>query len=259
MVVATRIDSFVPAIITQQNLYDGIKQAFSNAGYPAPFDEYTSGTDKFVVYAVVIDSTKLAGTAYLRIRVSNAFVLAQQLYTSWSVASHTGSNSSSEIAYSAFANNLQINLIALNANPEYKFVLAWQSNVFSPLGYLSPTHKPSWWDLNSFPYVFIPAYNDFSSIRTSNLTPYTQIDNDIALFGNTRLATANRITNRRDVLQGWLLLNQSNTGLAGRTSDDLILFSGSGTTRFDVLQIPGSNNQYLVLVPGNGGLAARVA
>jgi len=253
------MDSFVAPTITQQNLYDGIKQAFTNAGYPAPFDEFTSGTDKIAVYAVIIDSTKLAGTAYLRIRVTTALVVAQQIYSGWTVSTHVGTNGSTEITYTALASNLQVNFVALNANPEYKLILVYQNTVYYPLGYCSPNNKPSWWDLNSFPYVFIPTGNTFSLFRTSALNPYNTTEHDIALAGTSRLGSVNTISNRRDILQGLILLSQSNTGLSGRTSDDLVLFAGSSTSRFDVLQIPNSSNQYLILNPSSGGLAVRVA
>lgn len=259
MAVATRIDSFIAPNITQQSFYDGLKQAFTNAGYPAPFDDYTSGTERIIVYAVVIDATKLAGTAYLRIRITTALVLGIQIYSGWSTSTRTGSNGSTEIVYTALVNNIQINLIALNANPEYKFVLVQQSAFCLPLGYFSPVNKPSWWDLNSFPYAFLPDGISFNVVRTPTLNPYGNSEHDIGLSNATRLGTANRISNRRDILQGLILLSQSNAGLSGRTSDDMVLFSGSGTTRFDILQVPGSTNQYLVLNPSNGGLALRVA
>lgn len=259
MVVATRVDSFITPTITQQNLYDGIKQAFVDAGYSAPFDEFTSGTDKIVVYAVVLDSSKLAGTAYLRIRVTTALVVALQILSGWTASTHTGTNGSTEISYTALVSNLQVNFIALNANPEYKLILVYQNKLYYPLGYFSPANKPSWWDLNSFPYVFVPTENTFVYFRSSSLNPYSNTEHDIALGGTSRLGTLNTISNRRDVLQGLILLTQSNTGLSGRTSDDLVLFAGSGTSRFDILQIPNSSNQYLVLAPNSGGLAARIA
>ncbi len=259
MAVATRVDSFITPTITQQNLYDGIKQAFAFAGYPAPFDEFISGTDKIAVYAAVVDSSKPAGTAYLRIRVTTALAVAIQNYSAWTIASHTGANGSSEVFYSGLANNIQVNFIALNANLELKLVLVYQNATYYPLGHFSPANKPSWWDLNSFPYVFIPTSNIYTPLRTSYSNPYNNSDYDIALSGTSRLGTAHTISNRRDILQGLILLTQSNAGLSGRTSDDLVLFSGSGVSRFDVLQIPNSTNQYLVIMPGSGGLAVRIA
>lgn len=259
MAVATKIDSFIAPTITQQNLYDSIKQGFANAGYSAPFDEFTSGTDRIVIYAVVVDSTKLAGTAYLRIRVTTALAVNQQIYSGWSTSTRTGSNGSAEVGYAAFTTNLAVNVIALNANPEYRLILLYQNTAYYPLGHFSPTNKPTWWDLNSFPYVFIPIGNNFNFLRSSNLNPHNNSEYDIGLAMTTRLGTANTITNRRDILQGLILLSQNNTGLGGRTSDDLVLFSGNGTSRFDILQIPNSTNQYLVINPSSGGIAVRIS
>lgn len=259
MAIATRNDSFVAPTITQQLLYDAIKQAMINAGYSSPFDEYTSGTDKIVVYAIVLDSTKTFGTTYLRVRVTTAFAVGQQLYSTWNATTHTGTNASTEYVATAFSSSAQINFTALNGGIEYKLALLYQGSLFYPLGYLSPANRPSWWDLNTWNYCLHPGTATFSSFRSPSSTPYANNALYDSSLNIARMGSANLQTNRRDILPGILIYSQSNQGIGGRTSDDLIMVAGTGSTRFDTLQAPGDAKQYLILVPDAGGLAIRVA
>ena len=259
MAIATKTDSFIAPTITQQSLYDGIKQAMSNAGYSTVFDEFTSGTDRIVIYAIVLDSTKTYGTTYLRVRITSSFVVGQQLYSTWDATAHAGTNPSTEYTSTAFLNSVQINFTALNGSTEYKFVLIQQSALFYPLGYISPANKPNWWDLNAFNYCFHLVDSVFFNFRSTSITPYAGNNSTYdSSLNQSRMGTANQQTNRRDILPGILFYNQANQGIGGRSSDDLVMVAGNGTTRFDILQAPGDNKQYLLLNPASGGLAVRV-
>lgn len=258
MVITARTDSFVSPTLTQQSVYDGIKTAFANAGYPAPFDEFTSGTDRVVVYAVVLDATKTYGTSYLRIRLTTGFVIGQQLFSTWAIATHTGTNGNTEITYTAFTTNIAVNFVSLNGGAEYKLVLAYQGTIYVQLGFVSPENRPSWWDLNAWNYCYLPTTNTFSVYRSTALNPFANTENDTNL-GVSRMSIANVITNRRDILPGVVLFTQANQGIVGRTSDDFVMVAASGMTRFDIVQIPGDTRQYLLLNSGNGALALRFA
>lgn len=263
MPVATRTDSFVAATITQQNLYDGIKQAFVNAGYSAPFDEFTSGTDKIAIYKVDVDTSKTYGSAYLRIRVNTSLGIGSQIFSNWTVSTHAGLNGSSEIGFNNLPINIQVNFVSLNANPEYKMVLLYQAGNYYPLGYISPINRPLWWDLNNYPYVFIPHNTNFGNWRMCNLHPYfisgTNYQDCDTTLNNGRMGNANSITNRRDVLSSVIIYTQGNQGIAGKTSDDMVMVAANGATRFDTIQIPGDTKEYLLINPASGGLAVRVA
>ena len=258
MAIATRTDTFLAPTITQQTLYDAIKAAFINAGFSAPYDEYVSGTDKIVVYAIALDAAKTYGTSYLRIRLTNTFIVGQQLYSTWNFATHAGTNGSSEVTYTAFTTNAQINFTALNGSNEYRLSLLSQGTNFINLGFVAPINKPAWWDLNAWNYCFLFANNTFALFRSTLLNPYANSDHD-SFLNTSRLSTANNQTNRRDLLPGIIFLTQTNQGISGRSSDDLVMLAGAGTTRYDVVQIPNDTKQYLVLNPAAGGLAARVA
>lgn len=258
MAIATRIDSFVAPTWTQATLFDGIKAAFANAGYPAPFDDYTSGTDRIVVYAIALDTTKTFGTTYLRIRLTNTFIIGQQLYSTWNTSTKTGLNPSSEITYTALIATTQVSFTALNGAAEYKLVMLTQGTNAIALGFVAPANKPAWWDLNAWNYCYVPTANTFAVFRSTNLNPYNSSDNDSSL-NLTRMGTANNQTNRRDLLPGIIFYTQTNQGISGRTSDDLVMLAGSGATRYDTVQIPNDTKQYLLLNPASGGLAVRVA
>ncbi|MGL5925487.1 hypothetical protein [Chroococcidiopsis sp.] len=258
MAIASRIDSFVAPTLTQQSVYDGIKQAFSNAGFTVVHDEFTSGADKVVVYVCALDTAKAYGVTYLRIRLTTGFVIGQQLYSTWSIATHTGTNPSTEITYTALIANTQINFTALNGAAEFKLIMLTQGVNAIALGFVAPANKPAWWDLNAWNYCFIATSNTFAAFRSTNLNPYSNSDNDSSL-NVSRMATANVQTNRRDLLPGIIFYTQTNQGISGRTSDDLVMIAGSGTTRYDTIQIPGDTKQYLLLNPTSGGLAVRIS
>lgn len=258
MAIATRIDSFVAPTWTQATLFDGIKAAFVNAGFTATFDDYTSGTDRIVVYAIVLDATKTYGTTYLRIRLTTGFVIGQQLYSTWNTSTKTGLNPSTEITYTALTATTQVNFTALNGASEYRLVLLIQGVNAIALGFVSPANRPAWWDLNAWNYCYIPTANTFAIFRSTNLNPYSNAENDSSL-NVTRMGIANAQTNRRDLLPGVVFYSQSNQGISGRTSDDLVMLAGSGTTRYDTIQIPNDTKQYLSLNPASGGLAVRIA
>lgn len=258
MAVATRTDSTLAANWTQTTLFDAIKAALINAGFPNPVSDFTSGTDKIATYAVILDNTKAFGTTFLRVRITNAFIVAIQLFATWNSATNTGTGNSLEITNTALVPTTGVNFIALNAGNEAKLIGVQQGAIFYTLGFLSPANRPAWWDLASFNYCFIPTTNAFGVWRTTLQNPYANTEFDCNL-NNTRMGSANTITSRRDILQGVVMLTQSNTGVSGRTSDDLVSVAASGATRFDTLQIPGSTNQYLLLNPSAGGLAIRIA
>lgn len=257
MAIAVRTDSFVAPTLTQQSIYDGLKAAFANAGYPAPFAEFTSGTDRVVVYAVVLDATKTYGTSYIRIRVTAGFIIGQQLFSTWAIATQVGTNGSTEITYTALTTNITVNFIALNSGVEYKLVLIYQGTNYIQLGFLSPEFRPSWWDLNAWNYCYLPTTNVFNVYRSTALNPFANAENDTNL-AIIRMSIANVITNRRDILPGVILFTQVNQGITGRTSDDLVMVAANGMTRFDTLQIPNDAKEYLLLNSGNGALAARI-
>ena len=97
MVVATKTEASLAATITQTSFANALKTAFTSAGYSAVFDDYTSSTDRILVYAHVVDNSKVYGTSYLRIRITSALLIYQQIYSTWNATAHTGTGSSTEV------------------------------------------------------------------------------------------------------------------------------------------------------------------
>lgn len=260
MAIATRTDSVLGPNWSQVTLADAIKVAFTNAGYTAPFDEFVTGTDRFLVYQIVVDSTKTAGTAYLRIKITNTFLISQQMLSSWIVANKTGANGFTELNASATALVVTtgVNFTAINGSSEYKFVLIYQGANVLALGHMSPENRPAWWDLNAWSYVFFPHAANFASFRTTTLNPYGNADLTSSL-NLAAMGVANSQTNRRDIVAGIIFTTPTNQGIGCRSSDDLVMVASSGASRFDTLQIPGDTKQYLLLAPVSGGLAVRTA
>lgn len=257
MAIAVRTDTFVAPTLTQQTIYNAIKIAAGNVSL-AIYDEYTSGTDKIIVYSVTLDNTKTFGISYLRIRLTLGLILNQQIYSTWNATTHVGTNGSTEITYVTLVNNIQINFVALDGQNEYKLIALTQGTTTIVLGFVAPINKPLWWDLNAWNYVFIVTGSTFATFRTTALNPYANAEHDTTL-NTARMGVANPQTNRRDLLPGVIFYTQNNQGISGRSSDDLVMFAGSGTTRYDVVQVPGDTKQYLILSPQSGGLAVRFA
>lgn len=258
MTIATRTDTLVSPTITQVSLFDGIKLAFTNAGFTATFDDFVSSTDRIVVYAVVLDNTKAFGTTYIRIRVTNTLTINQTLFSTWNATAHTGTNPGTETAYAAIVTNAPLNFLALNGGDEYKFVIVWSSTITITLGFIAPTNKPAWWDLNAWNYCFVPTDITYNIFHTTALTPFPNVSNTTSL-NVPFMSAANLQTNRRDILPGIIFYSNTNRGIAARTSDDLIMVASGGTSRFDIIQIPGDTKQYLLLSNVAGGLAIRFA
>jgi hypothetical protein len=128
-----------------------------------------------------------------------------------------------------------------------------------PLGLIAPITRRGSWSLNSWSWAFIFTSSAMSVVRGTTLNQYASADYDIALGGNSRLGIANPSDNERDVLSNVILLSQSNQGFAGKSSDDLSVVSANNSTRFDTIPITGTSQQYLIVSPGSGGFAVRIA
>ncbi|BDA73058.1 hypothetical protein CAL7716_072240 [Calothrix sp. PCC 7716] len=256
MAVATRIDSALAATITQTSLVNALITAFTNAGYSAAFDNYTSGTDRVLIYRFDADASKTFGSNFLRIRVTTALVINVTIGTAFNTSTKALSNGSTEIVFTALSTTVNINFTALNAGSEARLVLLTQGATFIPLGMIIPANRPSWWNLDSWNYGFIFIASAMSVIRSSSISPYSNSDYEI--FSSTRLSAINTQTNRRDVLTGLILLTQSNAGVAGKTSDDLGIAAATGSARFDTLSFPDNTQQFLLVNTGTSGFAVRV-
>lgn len=257
MTIASRTTTMLASNITQATLVSALLTAFSNAGYSAPVDNYTSGTDRIIVYRFDSDVSKTFGQNYLRVRITSAFQILHQILTSWNATTKTGNNGSVEVALATIATTSIINFDALNGGNEYKLVVVTQTTTSFILGIICPENKPTWWDINVWPYGFIFLSINLNSFRGSTLNPYSNSDYS-SFLNSTAMGLANTQNNRRDVLTGVVILSASNRGVAAKTSDDLAIACASGSSKFDILSFPDSTAQYLVINNVSGGLAFRI-
>lgn len=259
MAIATRTTSVLASTITQQSLYNALKTAFTAAGFGNPYDEYTNPDGSLrIAWQIVLDSTKTYGTSYVRFRVGTDLVVGFLAAATWDKVAHTSSVLSSEIASTAFAVGANISIESLNGGNELKCVILTQGTIFLPLCFLSPFNKPTWWDLNTYPYAFIATINTFATFGTTTLNPYSNALNSSSL-NNTRLSGVNPINSKRDIELGVMLYNNSNNGIAGKTSDDIVSLAAGSTTRYDIIRVIGTpTKEYLILTNAAGGLGVRI-
>lgn len=258
MVIAIKTESFLSPPFDQTSLLEAINTAFLNAGFPSSVDTYFLNGEAYHVYPCVLDETKLYGTTYLRVRIRNDLYFFQQLFSSWAKTNHTGNHGGGETVHNLVNTSSQLNFVSLNGGTEYKLVIVWQGNNYFPLGYFAPFYKPDWWDLNSWNYAFISYYNYYQLFYTSNLNPYGNVTHD-TILPQGRMSHPNSITNRRDISSGILFYTHTNQGISGRTSDDLVAVSASGIAKFDIVQTPQDNKEYILLYPGGGSsLGVRI-
>ncbi|MBD2495007.1 hypothetical protein [Nostoc sp. FACHB-280] len=256
MVIAARTTTNLAATITQTNLVAAIKTAMINAGFSTLYDDYTS-TNRILVYEVVNDTSKTYGKNYFVISISSALVVATQIFSTWNATTHTGTGGSAVTTFSAFATGSSISFTAFSAGDELKLVIAVQGSVVVMIGSLIPAIRPSWWDLNLWNWGFYPTATTLSTWKSTSINPYSNENYQFLILTSTFLATANPQTNKRDVITGLLLASSSNTGIAGKTSDDIACVCASGSSRYDTIQPNGTTQIFTILNNASGGFAVR--
>lgn len=258
----TRTDTTQAPTITQQILYDFIKARFAALGNYTLFDEFVATTDRNVVYEYVLDNTKIFGKVYLRIRVTAALAVTEFLYTSWNTATDTGTAASTETTTVTFASNIAVDAVNLVKGLEGKFCVLSQGTTIAFLGIWRPDNKPSAWNEDSFPFAFIQKndwatpWNIWFGCASSPYGTTTALNTYTTLLNDARMGTQNPINNKRDILAGIVLFSPTQ-GVAGRSSDEMVIVASSGLARFDPVQVTAGVEEYLLLNPGNGGLAVR--
>lgn len=258
MTIAVRTTTYLTATITQQSLVAAIQTAMLDAGLGNPIGNYENGADRILIYEHVNDASKIYGKLYLQIKITSALQISQQLYSSWNAGNNTGNGGGLETNFTALSSSISITLSAFNASPELKIVVLISSGIVIPLGILAPQIKPSWWDLDLWSWGFYSASIFFSSLRGTNLNPYNNNSFSLLLAGGAPLISANPQTGKRDIVTGLLLTNASNTGIAGKCSDDIAVVAASGLSRFDTLSPLESDQEYMIISNSSGGFAVRI-
>ncbi|RUT08429.1 hypothetical protein DSM106972_015970 [Dulcicalothrix desertica PCC 7102] len=255
MAIATRIDSSLSPTITQSTLADALKTAFINAGFSTPTDDYTSGTDRILVYRFDTETARNKGRNFLRVRISNTLVIACLIGTDWNTTTKAMTDSSAEFAPTALSASLPINFVSLNCASEGRFIFLSQGTAFIPLGILIPANRPTWWNLDTWSYGYFFSTITGLNFRGSSANPYGNADNTAltsAFLSNSNPGLS------RDSLAGLVLLNNSNSGISAKTSDDIGTAAGNGAIRYDTLSFNNNTQRYLLAVNTANGLIFRI-
>ncbi len=242
--------------INKTNLTVAIKNALAAAGFPVLFDEVSTNTTDRVIYEIALNNAANFGKAYLEIEINYILQVRQRLHTDWDRVNNTGWGSGPWGPQVQFNFNTEITFRGFEKSDECRLVGIRQSSTTQFLGYLRPINKPIWWNENNYLYGFIPGANNLIAWNGAGNSPYGNATYTSSL-GRAQMATANPITSKRDVVTGILLYSNSNQGACGRTSDDLVMVSGSGLGFYDIIQVIPGQEEYTVLVPAAGGLALR--
>ncbi|WP_375471093.1 hypothetical protein [uncultured Nostoc sp.] len=255
MAIATRYTTTLSPTITQQSLGDAIKAMAASIGLSL-YGDITSGTTRLLVYEITTDASKTFGKCYFRIRVESNLIIGQRLFSSYDLVGATGSNGGTELATSAFSTSSAISINGF-AGSELKLVcLSQGTTLFAPFGVILPSFRPSWWNLNSYPWGFLFSTASANTLSSSLLSPYGNALYNTFL-NNSNLSNINPISGLPDLIKGMLILSQSNAGVGGATSGDIGFGSFNGQTRYSSLIPQDTTEQYCIINNVAGGLAIR--
>lgn len=138
-------------------------------------------------------------------------------------------------------------------HPEFRGVFIQQASrgtIF--VGYIRPENLPTWWNENSYAYCFHSPNSDFLNFRSFSgvFSPYSGTNQQTSYrIGNLSLGSGNAAnSSKRDVVSAPLLLdNQTQVGILGRFSNDVILTNYTTLTQFDKLIVTAGVEEYLIL------------
>lgn len=240
---AIQTNSTLAALWSEQNFIDKMMLTLKAAGFPAtPYDYHPgadSGTNRYVVYEFVGDSSKAKGRIYLRIRwsvnaVSGAITIVSGLFDTWSVANRTGTNMGTEITCSLIVNPMSAVDFYSFSHPEIKHLVMNQGSSWGYLNFIKPANKitigtTTLFEESLYPYGFISAAGDLSTLYgvVSTLSP-SGVDN---FYYNDRpgeLANKNAATNRVQVIPAPRIYGSSNQGVFAQFSTDVGISASNG-------------------------------
>lgn len=146
--------------------------------------------------------------------------------------------------------NAPVQFKAIN-HPEMKGVFILQHNR-APwfLGYVRPATKPTWWNEDNFPYVFIPVtptFNHFAGFNNTYFpipsTPWFAWHEMI--YSN--ILTKNTFTNKLDIQSSPMIKYATDNAFLGKFSADFIHVPSEGVAMFDKVVVTAGVEEYLII------------
>jgi hypothetical protein len=254
MAIATRVETLLLPTWTRDNLFDALKTAFINAGFSAHYDDYVSGTDRYLVYEYVNDAVATYGKTYHAYRVLSNLNNNQAVASSHNLTTKAWTDSTSGALAGAANSSQSLILNAFNLGSEGRLVCLSQTGYFQILGLLTPANRPSWWNLGAYPYGFF--FENPSSLRGTSRSPFANATYT-GFLGNSALGVTNRNTGKPDIFKTMHLLNGSNEGVACWTSGDIGFGAFSGQTRYAEIIDSEENTIWTIVNNVAGGLCLR--
>ena len=262
---ATQTNRTLPANWSEQNFIDALRLALKAAGFPTTEYDYhpaaDSGTNRYMVFEFVGDSTKAKGKIYLRIRwavaTTGVITLYSALFDTWSVSSRTGTNQGTEGTCALTPTPSSAVDFYSFSHPEIKHVAFNQGSSWGYFNFLRPANKiligtTVLFDEAVVPFGFIGSPGDLSFLYgcAAALSP-SGSDSAYQIETNSYLANRNAATNRVQVIPGPKLSGYySSQGIFAQFSTDVGICASNGsaaltevndTTR-RVLLVPRSNS-----------------
>lgn len=255
MVVSMTSGVILPPI-NQQSLADGLKQAFSAAGYAAPFSEYDYSDEKHIVYRIVNDAQKDFGTIYYLVKVLSNLEISQNLNTAFDVENNLGSNQNYSSGSNSYGEEMTIRWIALNNGNEFKWVLLYQDYRWACLGMLRPQGMPDFWDEDIAPFCAVSRMDrPLEVFDLSDINPYSS-ENDLnfikSSFGQSGIPISrNPFNNQIDIITRLLFTPGSNEGMFGTSSPMLGLATVLTLEIGDTIALPDGQEYIAISPPGS--------
>jgi len=245
--------------------------ALTTAGMGSPIDTWTASNGDLHNTFQITGSSAAKGTIFFDIWVTNNTSYQRQtisaIYDTWNTSTHVGTNASAAYSYSSLTqisitNNQPIVLTSIN-HPELKIVVVTQSGFGSyHFGLIRPLNIPSWWNEAVYPYFFMVNTTSGSSILSAfttlaaALTPWNSAGY-LSYMKDSSFLNPNPVTGKRSELPGLIMTTPStNTGDAGKTSNDLVIVSAASCNMWDTFPVTPGVEEYTLLIPATSSAFA---
>lgn len=240
--------------ITVSSLSALIQTSLTDAGLNTPFDSYVDTGNTNLVYQIVNDANKVYGTVYLLISItpgSNSFQINYKLGWNYSSTTKLCATVSSVVQSSSISNSISIISYAIS-HGEIKGTILSQNGINTPIFFLRPFYKDTWWNEANYPWGFIFTGSTMVGMTGISGNPYYPNYPDFTFPDGTYLANANTYTLVRSIWpMGLILLSTSRAGIPGYFQDlrQAAIYQLSAFSRLD-----SPTESWFILSPGNGGL-----
>lgn len=244
--------SVTPApTLTQTIFKNALILSFNDAGFgSAPFKEYTSGTDVFLVYRFINDAATTYGTVYFSVKITSTLAISCQLLVGFDNTTNASTGQTSIQNAVTIGTSTTVQFFAIN-HAELKGVIVKQGATFQPLLWLRPANKRSGWSENVCAWAFHPSSTGLNSFNGFTNTFYSS--NSTYVFPSiSQMSSINSAESTYDIFpMGAILLFNNSQGYAGFCSTDVTIGCCQSTQLLGRINPAGES--YLILQAAASG------